>query len=338
MPRGRRLGAERPLSAAMRAASRPRPGCGPGRRRPGARLRIEDDRSDPAERAAWPRSWRGRADLLFGPYGSGAARAVAEAMAGRPEVIWNHGGAAAAPHRRPRGRRAGPGGELLARSGRRSCGAAGATRPGRRRARARRLRRARWRAGRAPGAGGRGRPSRSPSPISTEARGPGGRRRRWPRAAGARWVVGGGRIEDDLALGRALAGAPACAAASWCAAWRSPATTLGDAVERMARPGAVGGEAAPRRRCPCPPGADYPAAQALAAGRPRRARPRGRRHPAARRPLGRGPRAAHRAPSSGRSRSTPRAARPRTRRPSCAGPGRAGSLRREVVWRPPAAA
>ena len=59
-------------------------------------LRIEDDRSLPAESARLVAALASRTDLLFGPYGSGSGRAVAEAMAGRPEVIWNHGAAAVA--------------------------------------------------------------------------------------------------------------------------------------------------------------------------------------------------------------------------------------------------
>ncbi|MEZ0284638.1 MAG: hypothetical protein ACAH79_05315, partial [Thermoleophilia bacterium] len=60
----------------------------------GVELRIEDDRSEPAESARLLGSLATGADLVFGPYGSGPARAVARELAGRPEVVWNHGGAA----------------------------------------------------------------------------------------------------------------------------------------------------------------------------------------------------------------------------------------------------
>ena len=63
----------------------------------GCDLRVEDDRSDPERSAALTVAMAGSADLLFGPYGSGPGRAVAAAMAGRPEPVWNHGAAAVEP-------------------------------------------------------------------------------------------------------------------------------------------------------------------------------------------------------------------------------------------------
>lgn len=60
----------------------------------GVRLTIEDCGDEPAEAARGAEAFAGHVDVLFGPYGSGAMRAVAEALAGRPVVIWNHGGAA----------------------------------------------------------------------------------------------------------------------------------------------------------------------------------------------------------------------------------------------------
>ena len=60
----------------------------------GARLTIEDCGEDPAEAARRAEALASRVDVLFGPYGSGAMRTVAVAFAGRPVVVWNHGGAA----------------------------------------------------------------------------------------------------------------------------------------------------------------------------------------------------------------------------------------------------
>ena len=60
----------------------------------GVRLTIEDCGDEPAEAARRAEALSDHVDVLFGPYGSGATRAVAEAMAGRQMVVWNHGGAA----------------------------------------------------------------------------------------------------------------------------------------------------------------------------------------------------------------------------------------------------
>ncbi len=60
----------------------------------GARLTIEDCGDEPAEAARRAEVFAGHVDVLFGPYGSGATRAVVEAMTGRQVVVWNHGGAA----------------------------------------------------------------------------------------------------------------------------------------------------------------------------------------------------------------------------------------------------
>ncbi|MFN8108479.1 MAG: ABC transporter substrate-binding protein [Thermoleophilia bacterium] len=62
----------------------------------GAELEILDAGDDPrrAVRLLLKLADTGRARVLFGPYGSGAMRAVAQAFRDRPEVIWNHGGAA----------------------------------------------------------------------------------------------------------------------------------------------------------------------------------------------------------------------------------------------------
>ena len=62
----------------------------------GAVLTIEDCGEEPAEAARLTSALADHVDVVFGPYGSGATRAVAQAMAGRPVVVWNHGGAATA--------------------------------------------------------------------------------------------------------------------------------------------------------------------------------------------------------------------------------------------------
>ncbi|MCB9012189.1 MAG: ABC transporter substrate-binding protein [Actinobacteria bacterium] len=66
----------------------------------GADLRVLDCGEDPRVAAEQTLALADR-EILFGPYGSGAMRAVAEAFADRPEVIWNHGGAEV-PHQRAR--------------------------------------------------------------------------------------------------------------------------------------------------------------------------------------------------------------------------------------------
>src|SRR5262249_43316708 len=82
--------------------------------------------------------------------------------------------------------------------------------------------------------------------------------------AGVAAVVGCGRIEDDLALGRALAGAGVGVGLVVCGVSLA-AEALGDAVAGWLGPATwwPGGPAPPVSLWP---GADYPAAQALAAG------------------------------------------------------------------------
>ncbi|MCC6832091.1 MAG: ABC transporter substrate-binding protein [Thermoleophilia bacterium] len=63
-------------------------------RHAGAALEVTDCGEDPRAAARGTLRLAG-CGVLFGPYGSGAMRAVSGAFAGRPEVIWNHGGAAA---------------------------------------------------------------------------------------------------------------------------------------------------------------------------------------------------------------------------------------------------
>lgn len=83
-------------------------------------------------------------------------------------------------------------------------------------------------------------------------------------AAGCTAVVGCGRIEDDLALGRALSGAGVTVGLVVCGVALAR-DELGDSVEGWFGPAQwwPGGPAPP---VSLPPGSDYPAAQALAAG------------------------------------------------------------------------
>jgi hypothetical protein len=226
-------------------------------RHAGADLLVEDDRSDADRSAALTVAMAGPADLLFGPYGSGPGRAVAAAMAGRPEPVWNHGAAAVEPRGGARlidvlgpARAywrglpevlAGEGPVALVRSpggfgAEVAAGAADALRA----------------AGVPPDAAVDLDPGRPGDAVDAAL------------AAGARWVVGGGRMEDDLELARAaLAAGLRCALVVMGVAAAREA--LGDAVAGCVGPVQWDGE---RAGWPfaLPPGADYPAAQAAAAG------------------------------------------------------------------------
>jgi branched-chain amino acid transport system substrate-binding protein len=226
----------------------------------GVALRIEDDRSEPERSARLLGALAGAADLVFGPYGSGPARAVAGEMAGRPEVVWNHGGAAVprtgarlvdvlGPADRywqglpPALEALGEGGSPVAVA--RCPGVFGAdVAAGAQRALA--------------AAGRGGAPVLDLDPAEP------GACARAALEAGARWLVGGGRAEDDLALARALGGTGLRAGLVVCGVALA-AKELGDAVAGWIGPAqwAPGGPPPP---LPLPPGSDYPAAQALAAG------------------------------------------------------------------------
>jgi ABC-type branched-subunit amino acid transport system substrate-binding protein len=224
----------------------------------GAALRIEDDRSDPAQSGRLLDGLAHGADLLFGPYGSGPAREAARVMAGRPEVIWNHGGAAV-PDRDARmidvlgpaesywrGLPEALAAEDLGRVvvARAPGGFGAAVAEGAVRALA--------------GAG-------VPVPEVIDLRPSDPAACVWAaRAAGAAWVVGGGRAEDDLALGRALAGTGLRAGLVVCGVALA-GRELGDAVVGWLGPAQWAPEAAPPP-VRLPQGSDYPAAQALAAG------------------------------------------------------------------------
>ncbi len=225
-------------------------------RHAGADLRIEDDGSDPAHSAVLTTSLADRTDILFGPYGSGAGRAVAAAMAGRPEVVWNHGSAAVEPRTAARlvdvlaparsdwrGRPAGtwPAPVAIIRG---SGGCAAEIALG--------ASDALWAAGTPPLRHERQRPGLEEAAA-------------WgAEEAGSRWIVGVGRMEDDLALASAafLAGLRCALVVMGVAA---AAERLGPEVEGSVGPVQWDGgrDGWP---FPLPDGADYPAAQAAAAG------------------------------------------------------------------------
>lgn len=226
----------------------------------GARLEVLDAGQDPAAAGRLTAALAGRVDLLFGPYGSGATRAAAEAMAGRREVVWNHGGAAAAPAGARVVSVLGPAESYWAGLPA-VLGAAGVdlgrvavlhapTGFGRAVARG---------AGAALASAGS-----APLAVAELTEAGAARAAADALAVGAAAVVGCGRIEDDLALGRALAGAPAAVGLVVCGVALA-AEALGDAVEGWFGPAQwwPGGPVPP---VSLPPGADYPAAQALAAG------------------------------------------------------------------------
>jgi substrate-binding family protein len=219
----------------------------------GARLRIEDDRSEPAESARLVASLAPGADVLLGPYGSGPGRAVARAMAGRDEVLWNHG-AAEVPGARGRWV------DVLAPAGSYWRGLPHVLGPGERVA-----------VVRAPGVYGgaiaagavRALEAAGRPPVAVavlEADRPEAAAR-WARGIGATTVAGGGRAEDDLALARELSRAGIAAALVVCGV-DLVRVELGDAVLGWTGPVQWDGTPPP---LPLPADAEYPGAQALAA-------------------------------------------------------------------------
>jgi len=60
----------------------------------GAELSVVDTGAEPDRVEAIYADLVGRAELLFGPYGSGPLRAAQRSLAGTDAVLWNHGGAA----------------------------------------------------------------------------------------------------------------------------------------------------------------------------------------------------------------------------------------------------
>jgi ABC-type branched-subunit amino acid transport system substrate-binding protein len=228
----------------------------------GAELALEDDRSEPERAARLARGLARRADLFFGPYGSGPARAVAGALEGDPAVVWNHGGAAARPTAARLVDVLGPAerywtglADVLAADGADLARVAIVHAP--------------TGFGRATAAGARasllGAGARPLVTIELEEADPGAAASA-ALEAGAGTVVGCGRIEDDLALGRALAGAGVRVALVVCGIDRAR-EELGPAVRGWLGPAQwVPGAGGPAPPIALPAGAEYPAAQALAAG------------------------------------------------------------------------
>lgn len=226
----------------------------------GARLTIEDCGDNPAEAARAACALAPDVDVFFGPYGSGAMRAVAAALADSQVVIWNHGGAAAehagarvvdvlAPAERywagladvlsaggvdlarvavlhaPSGF-----GQAVARGATASLGDAGAT------------------------------PLMVVAFDATTA----DQAAAAARAAGAAAIIGCGRFEDDIALGNALRGAPITVGLVACGV-DTAATQLGTDVVGWYGPcqWLAEDELTPSV---LEAGLDYPAAQAYACG------------------------------------------------------------------------
>lgn len=226
----------------------------------GVTLTVEDCGEAPRNAAKAAIDLAARTDVLFGPYGSGAMRAVADAFAGTSWVVWNHGGAAV-PH----------GGarivDVLGPADRYWDGLADVLTdlsvPLERVA----ILHAETGFGRAVASGAAGSLARrSATPLLMT--GFDDSRARDAAAAaisaGARAVIGCGRFEDDVALGDALRGTDLAVGLVAC----------GVGAARDALGGALDGWFGPcqwLREDAAPPlalapDADYPAAQALAAG------------------------------------------------------------------------
>ena len=225
----------------------------------GAALRVDDCGDDAGEAARLSAHAAPRCDLLFAPYGSGLARAAADALAGEPQILWNHG-AAAVPRTGARVV------DVIAPAERYWTGLAAAVAdPAVLRATA---------VFAAPTPFGRGVAAGAVASLASagaeplllepfDAAGAAGAAAR-AGAAGARLVVACGRFEDDLALGRALAGGDAHVALVACGVPRT-AEVLGEAVVGWLGPCPWPPDAPPAP-VPLPRDAPYPAAQAVAAG------------------------------------------------------------------------
>lgn len=227
----------------------------------GFEVELVDDRSDPPTTASAVVDLADRVDVLFGPYGSGPARAAAAALAGGDVVMWNHGGAEL-----PRSRTGrivdvlGPAGEYW-----RGLGATlieAAVDPG-----LVLIAHGTTPFGRAVAAGAErslAETGHEPLVVLPMSRGAEEIVRTAERA-GAEAVVGCGRIEDDLALGGALVGRPWFVGLVVCG--------IDLAAERLGAD-AVEGWVGPSQRDPDAPLPDflsgrvheYPAVQAAAAG------------------------------------------------------------------------
>jgi hypothetical protein len=226
----------------------------------GVDLRIEDDRSDPARTGRLYRLLEPHADLLFGPYGSGPARAAAGALRDRDAVLWNHGGSAIEP---TEARVV----SVIAPAERYWAGLATVLAGDR-------VALDRVAVLHAPGGFGRATAAGAvdslraagarPLLVRAFTEGTAAAAADEAVAAGCEAVVGCGRIEDDLALGRALAGRPLAVGLTVCGIGLA-AQRLGRAVTGWFGP-AVWWPGGPRPPVALPEGSDYPAAQALAGG------------------------------------------------------------------------
>lgn len=227
----------------------------------GVPLTIEDDRSEPARTGRLVAALARRVDLLLGPYGSGPARAAGEALAGQRFVLWNHGGAAVRP---TEARMV----DILAPAERYWAGLAGVLA-----ADGADLHRvavvlAPTGFGRATAAGAvASLAAAGARPLAELAIGPHGpvAAAGAALAAGAQTVIGCGRIEDDLALGRELAGRGVRVGLVVCGIALA-GTELGDAVEGWLGAAQWLAGSGPASPAPLPKGVDYPAAQAMAGG------------------------------------------------------------------------
>jgi branched-chain amino acid transport system substrate-binding protein len=223
-------------------------------------LAIVDGTSDGERTAVRVVELAGRCELLFGPYGSGPMRAVQQALAGAPWVVWNHGAAAARPttirqiHVLAPAERYWAGlpqalsdaGADLTRiailTGRSPFGRAVAA--GLRDALASRRLRALWDAD--------VHPRQIDAHVDHALR------------LGADVIVGCGRREDDLALATALRGRPVYVGLVLCGLEQA-AQDLGPALLGWFGPSQWPGDG-PVPEFGLPPGAQYPAAQSAAAG------------------------------------------------------------------------
>jgi ABC-type branched-subunit amino acid transport system substrate-binding protein len=225
-------------------------------------MSIEDAGSSSEETARRYSRLAGSVDLLFGPYGSGPMTAVAERFAAGEirDVVINHGGAVQETSRARVVSVIGPAerywaglGDVLVSSGA-GCDAVAVLHVD----------------------SGFGRATAAGAVASLRAKGSKPRRvalfdaatvRRAVadvEAAGCTAIVGCGRIEDDLALGRALDGADLFVGLVVCGVSLAY-EALGDTVEGWFGP-AQWWPGGPLPPVSLPPGSDYPAAQALAAG------------------------------------------------------------------------
>lgn len=226
----------------------------------GVELTIADSGADPRAAAAAYLELGERCDLLLGPYGSGHLRAVAAALEDRPWVLWNHGGAAG-------GGRRGRVVDVLAPADRYWAGLAGVLAQERVDLSGVAVLHATSGFGRETARGAVDslrRAGASPLLLAPFSEATAAGAARAAIARGASVVVGCGRIEDDLALGRALAGSGLACGLIVCGVALAH-EQLGDAVEGWIGPAQwLPGAADPP--VPLAPGLDYPAAQALAAG------------------------------------------------------------------------